>query len=62
MKIDFDDGSFILVEESVVPHKVATITMCGVKEKSVVMSSSDLSEEEAEDMIGFLKKILKSVS
>ena len=63
MKIIFDDGSFICMDESVNDGKIITISMCGVSYDggSVTMSSSDLATEQAEQILEFLQEILKKV-
>ena len=62
MKIEFDDGSFIHMGESVNDSKVVTVTMCGVNSNgnSVTMSSSELDADQAQEIYDFLDKILKS--
>jgi len=63
MKISFEDGSFIHIDESYNGGKAITITMCGVSSdgNSVTMSSSDLELEQVEQVCEFLQKVLKKV-
>lgn len=55
MKISFDDGSFICLDESVKEGKVATITMCGLKDngKTLTMSTSELNSNQVREIIRF---------
>jgi len=64
MKIYFDDGSFISLDETNTQDKVLNITMCGLKEdrKSLTMSASELDKEQVSRMCDFLQNILKKFS
>ena len=57
MRIDFEDGSFI----ALMPDKdKVTFVTCGRKSRNeTVMSSSDITREQAEDMVKFLTEWLK---
>lgn len=63
MRIAFEDGSFIDVEDSPNDGKIITITMCGVSSdgNSLTMSSSDLELEQVEQICEFLQNTLKKV-
>lgn len=63
MKISFEDGSFIHIDEAVRGDKIVTITMCGLKNdgRSLTMSSSDLDSEQVGEIIEFLAGFLKKV-
>lgn len=62
MKIYFDDGSFLDIDEAVNDGKVITITMCGVNSdgNKLTMSSSDLDIDQVQKIHDFLDKTLKS--
>lgn len=63
MKIPFDDGSFILVDESANEGKVVTITMCGLTRdrNSLTISSSELELDQAKQICEFLQEVIKKV-
>ena len=63
MKISFEDGSFIHIDEAIRSDKVITFTTCGLKNdgKSLTMSSSDLSHEQVVEIIQFLTEALKKI-
>jgi len=53
VKIDFEDGSFILLEA--VDENKVNVIMCGRKDaNSVTMSSSSLNLEQVEKIVDFL--------
>jgi hypothetical protein len=56
MKISFEDGSFINLDESTRDDKAVTITMCGLNDggKTLTMSSSELDSEQIAEIIKFL--------
>ena len=58
MRINFEDGSFI----ALMPEKdKVTFVICGRKNRNeTVMSSSDLTREQAEVLVNFLAEWLKS--
>ncbi len=59
VKIDFEDGSFILLD-SKDEYNIEDV-MCGRKNvNSVTMSSSSLNKEQAEKIYGFLTNWLIS--
>jgi len=59
IKVDFEDGSFILLEPKD-EYKINVI-MCGRKDtNTVTMSSSSLDKEQAEKIAGFLRDWLDS--
>jgi hypothetical protein len=62
MKVHFEDGSFLHIDESVNDGKVITITMCGISNdgNKLTMSSSDLDEAQVQEIHDFLDKKLKS--
>lgn len=58
IKIDFDDGSFLLLETNDDIQKI-NIVMCGRKNSnSVVMSSSNIDKNEARDVVNFINNWL----
>lgn len=58
VKIDFEDGSFLLLEARNDGQKISVI-MCGKKNSnSVVMSSSNIDKAQARDMVDFINKWL----
>ena len=59
MKISFEDGSFIHVDEATRDDKAITISMCGVNGNRLTMSSSDLDIEQLEQLVEFMQEILK---
>lgn len=63
MKISFEDGSFLQIDDTIKGDKVITITMCGLKNggKIVTMSTSDLNCDQVNEIIEFLTKSLKNV-
>ena len=63
MKIPFEDGSFICVDEAEREDKVATNTMCGLKNdgKSLTMSTSDLDQAQVAEIIKFLSSFVKNI-
>lgn len=58
MRIEFEDGSFI----ALMPEKdKITFVTCGRKNRNeTVMSSSDITREQAEALVYFLAEWLKS--
>lgn len=55
VKIDFEDGSFILLEA--VDEKKINVIMCGRKDtNSVTMSSSSLDLKQVEKVLDFLNE------
>jgi len=62
MKIPFEDGSFILIDNSKHPGKLLAITLCGVSGdgNSVIMSSSNLKLEQVVKIQQFLKEVIES--
>ena len=59
IKINFNDGSFILLE--LVDDNKTNVIMCGRKNSnSVVMSSSNIDKEQAKEIIDFLNNWVKS--
>ena len=59
IKINFDDGSFILLE--LVDDNKTNVIMCGRKNSnSVVMSSSNIDKEQAKEIVDFLNNWVKS--
>jgi len=60
MKISFEDGSFIHIDDAVREDKIITITMCGLKDdgKTLTMSTSDLDSDQVLEIIEFLRKSL----
>jgi hypothetical protein len=63
MKISFEDGSFIHIDEAIRGDKVITITMCGLKNdgKTLTMSTSDLDDKQVVEIIEFLSEASKKV-
>lgn len=63
MKISFEDGSFVYINEAVRSDKTVTITMCGLNKdgKTLTMSSSDLDFKQVGEIIEFLTKFLKKI-
>lgn len=58
MKIEFEDGSFIMLDMTNDPNKLNFI-MCGLKDqRSLTMSSSKLSREQVEAVVKFLESWL----
>lgn len=64
MKISFDDGSFIHMDQSVNDGKILTVTMCGLDNDGnrLTMSSSDLDLDQAQEIYDFLDEMLKSLT
>jgi hypothetical protein len=53
VKINFNDGSFLLLEQK--NDEKLNITMCGRKNiNSVVMSSSDIDKKQAIEIVNFI--------
>ena len=63
MKISFEDGSFICIDEADRDDKVITITMCGLKNdgKTLTMSTSELDHKQVSEIIEFLSRYTKKV-
>ena len=55
MKIEFDDGSFILLDTNEYDEEMLTILMCGLEGRSATMSSSNLSYDQVGEIIEFLR-------
>ena len=54
MKVEFEDGSFIMLDITNDPNKLNLI-MCGLKdERNLTMSSSKLTREQVEMIVKFL--------
>ena len=64
MKIHFEDGSFIHLDESTNDNKIVTITMCGLNNdgNKLTMSSSELNMDQAKDINRFLIKIIEKLA
>ena len=63
MKIHFEDGSFIHLDEAINDNdKIVTITMCGLSSNGnkLTMSSSELDIEQVEEISEFFKKIIEN--
>lgn len=63
MKITFDDGSFIALEDSTGEDVKINVILCGIKgPREVTMSTLDLDIDQAEEMANFLKKWIEDNS
>ena len=63
LKISFEDGSFISLDESVRLDKLLTLSMCGLKDngKSVTMSTSELTRDQVIKLVYFLSQALENM-
>ena len=62
MKISFDDGSLIYLDETTnTSGKVITITMCGLNKDGnrLTMSSSELDIMQVKELNEFLHEVIK---
>ena len=65
MKIHFEDGSFIHLDEATNDNdKIVTITMCGLSDdgNKLTMSSSELDIEQVEEISDFFNKIIENIA
>ncbi len=63
MKIEFEDGSFITIENVIENDQLLLITMCGlVNNKKSVMSTSIIGNREIEKIVNFLQQWQKNHS
>lgn len=53
MRIDFEDGSFLTIDDM---DEVLSISMFGLSGKKAIMSSSKLTKDNVQDIIIFLQK------
>ena len=61
MKLSFNDGSFICLDESPNDGIILTISMCGLSKdgNKLTMSSSELDLTQTHEISEFLQEILK---
>lgn len=64
MKMKFNDGSFIHIEESNNIGCALTLTMCGVRDdgNKLTMSSVELDANQLQELHNFIANIVKKVS
>lgn len=59
MRVCFDDGSFLDLEESITEGKATTVVLCGIEDRTVTMSSAELDWEQTEALYKKLGEILE---
>ena len=62
MKVDFEDGSFLVIDASNNADRPINLTVCGIKNNKTIMSISHLSVKETQEIISELKKLIEMVS
>lgn len=61
MKIKFEDGSFLTIDENQLNEKLLEVSMCAVEDKKTIMLTLNLNKEQIIEITEFFNQWQKKI-